>query len=151
MDSRYMGIVAQVMIMVIIISVMLLSFGLWVLVVMHLSVVGRALGNGIRTRNLHRKDDERAGMDIDELQRLPWFHFGTGGEKGGSTACAVCLEGLQRGDRCRLLPFCRHSFHVHCVDPWLIQVSVCPICRASTKLKRERGCARWGRSFGWVF
>ncbi|CAN6448673.1 unnamed protein product [Victoria cruziana] len=150
MDNKFLGIVVQAMAVATVISVLLLSLGLWVLVLMHLSVVGRALRSGIRTRSLLRKDNERRGMDIDELQRLPWFRFESGGEKGNSTACAVCLEGLREGDWCRLLPFCKHSFHVRCVDPWLMKVPVCPICRASTKLKRERDCARWGRSFGWV-
>lgn len=45
--------------------------------------------------------------------------------------CAVCLEKLEVGDRCRRLPACAHAFHARCVDSWLRRSSRCPTCRTS--------------------
>jgi len=43
------------------------------------------------------------------------------------TSCAVCLSDFTQRDMLRRLP-CRHSFHRACVDKWLTQNKVCPLC-----------------------
>ncbi|KAJ1273809.1 hypothetical protein BS78_05G013200 [Paspalum vaginatum] len=52
-------------------------------------------------------------------------------EAAGGAECAICLGELADGDRVRLLPTCRHGFHVRCIDLWLSAHSSCPICRHS--------------------
>lgn len=47
------------------------------------------------------------------------------------TECAICLGEFVGGDRVRLLPTCRHGFHVRCIDMWLSAHSSCPIFRHS--------------------
>ena len=42
--------------------------------------------------------------------------------------CAVCLEGYEIGDPVRTIP-CFHTFHTRCIDPWLTQKAVCPVCK----------------------
>ena len=45
--------------------------------------------------------------------------------------CAICLEVYEAGDSLRILP-CRHKFHQHCIDSWLLRETaacVCPICK----------------------
>ncbi|CAM6049591.1 unnamed protein product [Sphagnum compactum] len=62
---------------------------------------------------------------------------GGGGEGGGLVIgtsrddCAVCLSEYQNGEQVRLLPLCRHSFHLHCIDTWLSTHETCPVCRHS--------------------
>jgi len=43
------------------------------------------------------------------------------------SSCAVCLSDFEACDMLRRLP-CRHSFHSGCVDKWLQQNRVCPLC-----------------------
>lgn len=43
--------------------------------------------------------------------------------------CAICLAELVSGDEIRLLPQCRHMFHVGCIDKWFKSHSSCPSCR----------------------
>jgi hypothetical protein len=38
------------------------------------------------------------------------------------------MEDFEEGDELRTLP-CFHLFHAKCVDQWLKQNSICPICR----------------------
>ncbi|GAU40957.1 hypothetical protein TSUD_187150 [Trifolium subterraneum] len=44
--------------------------------------------------------------------------------------CAVCLGDFEEGEELRTMPSCMHSFHVPCIDMWLISHFNCPICRA---------------------
>jgi len=43
------------------------------------------------------------------------------------SSCAVCLSDFESMDTLRRLP-CNHSFHSGCVDKWLQQNKVCPLC-----------------------
>lgn len=42
--------------------------------------------------------------------------------------CPVCLELYKPREVIRILP-CRHEFHKHCVDPWLVDHRTCPMCK----------------------
>jgi hypothetical protein len=57
---------------------------------------------------------------------------GTGAREGDDT-CAVCLETYAAGDRLRVMPPCRHRFHVACADEWLALSTACPVCRADLR------------------
>lgn len=50
------------------------------------------------------------------------------GHKDG-LECAVCLARFEPAEVLRLLPKCKHAFHVECVDTWLDAHSTCPLCR----------------------
>lgn len=45
---------------------------------------------------------------------------------GGGTPCAICLDAMDAGQRCRALP-CIHSFHDACLARWPRRS--CPTCR----------------------
>lgn len=64
------------------------------------------------------------------IRKLPVVVY-SAGPKFGSTSseCAICLAELEPGDIVRKLPMCGHSFHVRCVDKWLIAQPTCPTCR----------------------
>ncbi|KAA8548081.1 hypothetical protein F0562_004658 [Nyssa sinensis] len=111
-----------------------------VLVLIHVCIVGRAFRRGFG--NTSTVENGRFGsrsMSQDDLEKLPCFDF-KGGEKGSSTVdCAVCLDNFKVGDKCRLLPQCRHSFHAQCVDSWLLKTPICPICRTSADAGQKGG------------
>ncbi|KAF8046460.1 hypothetical protein N665_3675s0007 [Sinapis alba] len=46
------------------------------------------------------------------------------------TDCSVCLSEFEEEETLRLLPKCRHAFHVSCIDTWLRSHTNCPVCRA---------------------
>ncbi|KAL8237543.1 hypothetical protein R6Q59_018624 [Mikania micrantha] len=46
------------------------------------------------------------------------------------TDCSVCLTEFEEDDTLRLLPNCKHAFHVSCIDTWLRSHTNCPLCRA---------------------
>ncbi|KAI3993211.1 hypothetical protein MKX01_009954 [Papaver californicum] len=71
-----------------------------------------------------------SGIDRAVIEALPIFRFGAlRGEKEGME-CAVCLSKYEdEKEVLRLLPKCKHAFHVDCVDTWLDAHSTCPLCR----------------------
>ncbi|KAJ4961133.1 hypothetical protein NE237_021043 [Protea cynaroides] len=120
------------MVMAIVISVILLFVGIAFLVLVHVCVVGRAFRRGFSTTSMgERGSNGGNSMSIDDLEKLPCFEVKSVEKESSDVECAVCLESFNLGDKCRLLPICKHSFHAQCVDSWLLKTPICPICRTS--------------------
>lgn len=116
-------------VMEILISVILLFVGIAVLVMIHVCVVGRAFGRGNQGLHMVQRSSiiGTKRMSAEDLKMLPCFDYVA--SKESPADCAVCLENFKAGDKCRLLPNCRHSFHAQCIDSWLLKTPMCPICR----------------------
>ncbi|CAL9777200.1 unnamed protein product [Musa acuminata subsp. burmannicoides] len=75
-----------------------------------------------------------AGLSQLAIDALPAFaHHVECKDTCPTTHCAVCLNPVMEGEMVRLLPGCRHAFHVECIDMWLHSHSLCPLCRAEAK------------------
>ncbi|KAI3677168.1 hypothetical protein L1987_86789 [Smallanthus sonchifolius] len=55
--------------------------------------------------------------------------------------CAVCLGDLENGDMVRLLPNCKHLFHVKCIDEWFVGHTSCPVCRVPVVAPDDAICS----------
>jgi len=73
-----------------------------------------------------------AGLDSAILETLPMFVYKSQNFTDGLD-CAVCLCELEENEKARLLPNCKHSFHVECIDMWLRSHSTCPVCRSGAR------------------
>ncbi|CAL5014172.1 unnamed protein product [Urochloa decumbens] len=82
----------------------------------------------------------RSGRGLEEaaIRRIPTFRYrhsnydaaAANSKKQLVQECAVCLGDFCAGERLRLLPPCRHAFHIDCIDAWLHATASCPLCRA---------------------
>ncbi|PKU68810.1 RING-H2 finger protein ATL3 [Dendrobium catenatum] len=70
------------------------------------------------------------GLDPAVLSSIPITLYRPSDFKDG-LECAVCLSELAAGEEVRLLPKCRHGFHLECIDMWFQSHSTCPICRCT--------------------
>ncbi|CAA3003442.1 RING-H2 finger ATL3-like [Olea europaea subsp. europaea] len=70
----------------------------------------------------------RPGLDPAMLKTIPVVVFDAKEFKEG-LECAVCLCEISDGEKARLLPKCKHGFHVECIDMWFQSHSTCPLCR----------------------
>ena len=93
----------------------------------------------LRDRNDDDARDLKRGLDDATLARLPCVHLPPTNPATTDDAppeCAICLTALEQGDECRRLA-CGHTYHRACADPWLRQVAVCPLCKATVHAPRH--------------
>jgi E3 ubiquitin-protein ligase ATL6/9/15/31/42/55 len=70
-----------------------------------------------------------SGVEKKVIETLPFFKFSSlKGTKQG-LECTVCLSKFEDEEILRLLPKCKHAFHMNCIDQWLESHSTCPLCR----------------------
>ncbi|XP_030513939.1 putative RING-H2 finger protein ATL53 [Rhodamnia argentea] len=85
---------------------------------------------------LGERENSRAktdGVDEKVLRAIPVLSYSSKGNRlfrVDQSECAVCLGILEDRETVRLLPACRHAFHVPCIDQWLSAHNNCPICRS---------------------
>lgn len=65
-----------------------------------------------------------------DIKALPTTVCGTGSALAGMD-CPICLTEFVEGEKVRVLPGCYHSFHVNCIDKWVVSNPSCPSCRYS--------------------
>jgi len=88
-----------------------------------------SLGDRENLPTFVRSRSRFSGIDKTVIESLPFFRFSSlKGSKEG-LECAVCLSKFEDVEVLRLLPKCKHAFHIDCIDNWLERHSSCPICR----------------------
>lgn len=70
-----------------------------------------------------------SGIDKTIIESLPFFRFSSLRGSRNGLECAVCLSKFEEVEVLRLLPKCKHAFHIDCIDEWLSSHSSCPLCR----------------------
>ncbi|CAN1237446.1 RING-H2 finger protein ATL68 [Linum grandiflorum] len=70
------------------------------------------------------------GLDPAVINSYPRFQFLPDGD-GVDTMCSICLCEYKDLEMMRMMPECRHFFHLTCLDAWLKLNGSCPVCRNS--------------------
>ncbi|XP_078155621.1 NEP1-interacting protein 2-like isoform X2 [Carex rostrata] len=70
------------------------------------------------------------GISKGSIEKLPKIEITNNTDLTGDIiCCSVCLQDFRIGEVARELPSCRHTFHLPCIDTWLVRHSSCPLCR----------------------
>ncbi|XP_065877727.1 NEP1-interacting protein-like 2 isoform X2 [Euphorbia lathyris] len=75
-----------------------------------------------------RPEVTSTGLSRDSLKKLPCHTLDESLAKQ-TICCTICLQTIIKGEIARSLPRCHHTFHLRCVDKWLIRHGSCPVCR----------------------
>ncbi|XP_016498075.1 RING-H2 finger protein ATL40 [Nicotiana tabacum] len=101
---------------------------------------GRAMfGTSLVTSIVSQVEPPKNGLDPSIIASLPIFVYKQSDDHNMDEAitnpieCSVCLSILEDGEIVRILPNCKHTFHIECIDKWFNCHSTCPICRAEAK------------------
>ncbi|KAL5709707.1 hypothetical protein ACHQM5_020365 [Ranunculus cassubicifolius] len=87
-----------------------------------------------------QQSENSTGVEEKTLSSIPVIPYTV--EEGwlfsvDQTECSVCLCEFDKGEVLRLLPTCRHAFHIGCIDQWLFSHTNCPLCRSSIVVSSE--------------
>ncbi|XP_061349901.1 RING-H2 finger protein ATL67 [Gastrolobium bilobum] len=69
------------------------------------------------------------GLDQNVINSYPRFRYAK--DAGHDTTCSICLCEYKESEMLRMMPECRHYFHLCCLDSWLKLNGSCPVCRNS--------------------
>lgn len=75
------------------------------------------------------EDEQNSVVGLEEavINSYPKFPY----TKGIDSVCSICLCEYKEAEMMRMLPDCKHCFHLTCVDAWLKLNATCPVCRSS--------------------
>ncbi|XP_059651328.1 RING-H2 finger protein ATL68-like [Cornus florida] len=72
------------------------------------------------------------GLDQTVINSYPKYPFSKDcGGGGNDSVCPICLCEYKDAEMLRIMPECRHYFHLTCIDAWLKLNASCPVCRNS--------------------
>jgi hypothetical protein len=72
------------------------------------------------------------GLDAAAIASYPKVAFSSSrAAADADSMCSICLSEYRDGEMLRVMPECRHGFHVACLDAWLRRSASCPVCRSS--------------------
>lgn len=79
-----------------------------------------------------QNDDENTAIGLDQnvINSYPKFCY-TKESIAKETTCSICLCEYKDSEMLRMMPECRHLFHLYCLDAWLKLNGSCPVCRNS--------------------
>ncbi|KAL3089492.1 hypothetical protein niasHS_006876 [Heterodera schachtii] len=86
-----------------------------------------AFGSGDESSSTETKavDEKRKARVRGLLEQIPVDIYTEGAK--GPAECAICMGDFEEGDPIRFLP-CVHSYHLQCIDDWLLRSFTCPSC-----------------------
>lgn len=83
---------------------------------------------------VHRYCRQKTNLEISTSQH--------NGDDGGNSRmeCQICLADFEVGDKICWSnnPECVHTFHIGCLEPWLMKHDECPLCRCKYLVPRKK-------------
>ncbi|XP_044954668.1 RING-H2 finger protein ATL73-like [Hordeum vulgare subsp. vulgare] len=89
-----------------------------------------------RTADLGRTiENTCSGLEPFVVAAIPTMTYSSEAFRSKDDAqCSICLGEYDEKEILRIMPTCRHNFHLSCIDIWLQKQTTCPICRISLDL-----------------
>ncbi|KAM0874453.1 hypothetical protein ACQ4PT_037415 [Festuca glaucescens] len=76
----------------------------------------------------------RCGLEPSVIAAIPTMKYNFEAFHSKDDAqCSICLGEYSEKEILRIIPTCRHNFHLACLDIWLRKQTTCPMCRVSLK------------------
>ncbi|XP_074329515.1 RING-H2 finger protein ATL67-like [Apium graveolens] len=77
------------------------------------------------------RDDMQRVVGLDQRVINSYRKYPFSRNLKSDSLCPICLCDYKDAEMLRMLPDCKHFFHLYCVDAWLKLSASCPVCRNS--------------------
>lgn len=81
--------------------------------------------------------NNQLGLSKEDLNKIPRKIYSKGYRSFLSLSqqhlCPICFEDYKVGEEVSDLPVCNHMFHSRCIEKWLSQNPLCPMCRTNVR------------------
>ncbi|XP_065868565.1 RING-H2 finger protein ATL57 [Euphorbia lathyris] len=81
------------------------------------------------------------GLDPELIRSLPVYSYYRGEAKYQILECAICLGEFEEKENVKMIPYCKHVFHLDCIGTWLRMHVTCPVCRGTQFFVQSGGGA----------
>ena len=90
------------------------------------------LNIGVLDQLIEQLYNPNHGMSRERLARVEEivFHKNENCKAGEEEKCSICISEFENEEKIKRLP-CGHLFHGNCINTWLVQNSLCPICKTN--------------------
>lgn len=91
------------------------------------------------------------GLSASSLAAIPLVKYEAKGEALAGCpveerdTCPICMDDFKPDDTVRVLPPCKHIYHVGCIDTWFQRSTQCPTCRADLRSPEELAAVEQAR------
>lgn len=89
------------------------------------------------TNDIEPTLNNQVGLCKEDLNKLPKRLYTKRSRKFLSLSqqhlCPICFEDFKLNEEVSTLPVCRHMFHFRCIERWLSQNPLCPLCRNNVR------------------
>lgn len=92
-----------------------------------------------------------SGINKAAVESLLVFWFSGLRDAWDGLECIVCLFRFDGAELLRLLPRCKHAFHIDCIDRWLAAHSTCPPCRRKVNAEDDNAVFEYFTSSRFLF
>ncbi|KAI4306411.1 hypothetical protein L6164_029690 [Bauhinia variegata] len=99
------------------------------------------ISNQIAPVGVSSSESPKSGLDPVIIASLPKLLYKNSEQfsHGEFPECSVCLGTIVEDATVRVLPNCKHMFHVDCIDTWFGSNTTCPICRTVAEPVVQKG------------
>lgn len=123
----------------VVIGILAIMFSLTLVLLLYAKYCHRSASSSVHNNNHLQIQDgllrsrsrfsSSSGIDKTVIESLPFFRFSSLKGSREGLECSICLSRFEDVEILRLLPKCKHGFHIDCLDRWLEKHSSCPLCR----------------------
>lgn len=85
----------------------------------------------VLAQNPHIQEPLPVGATVDQIKKntsISRYIKDPNVPENEQERCTVCLSEFETGNEVRILN-CSHTFHIECIDRWLVYNKKCPVCR----------------------
>lgn len=144
----------------VVIGILSIMFSLTLMLLLYAKYCHRSASSSVHNHHLQIQDgllrersrsSSSSGIEKTVIESLPFFRFSSLKGSREGLECSICLSRFEDVEILRLLPKCKHGFHIDCLDQWLEKHSSCPLCRNKVSADDDLSALNYSNSLRFLW